>query len=368
MTTKITQQKLAKKLGLSRSTVAAALNPDSPTRLTEKTRKRVLQAAERWNYRPNRYARVMRGGKSGLIGMLHCGGLLQVAAERTFHATAEMRQAGFDVLSVDLSWNAGMIQPACLSLLDAHVEGVIVSGLSDESQAVALEDLHAAGIPIVALTGNPPPWIPIFRGDACQAYFELTRHLISLGHRRLGLLIPFVGSGPSLEELNWSSGERLKGFKMALEEAGGCVAVEFPKSEPPVPYGVVFFMEPPDPFDPFAPGYESMARILDSPVRPTAVLCNNDEIAHGAMSACWKHKLILPDEMAITGYDDIALSKISYPPLTSVRQPNQLMAEAAVRFLLERVGKGPVKESHLSQLFPCQVILRESSVPPRGKS
>ena len=125
----MTQADLARKLRLSRSTVAVALNPQSPVKLRKETRARILREAERLGYRPNKYAQVMRKGSSGLIGIFHFGGLSQVAAERIWFASRSVQEAGYQILVNDASWSHGGVRAGCEAMLDARVEGVVVAGL-----------------------------------------------------------------------------------------------------------------------------------------------------------------------------------------------------------------------------------------------
>ncbi len=371
MKPRITQSELARRLGISRSTVAAALNPASPIKLTEETRQRVAKAAEKWNYRADRYARVMRGGKSGLVGLLHFGGLLQVAAERAFHATAALRRAGFEVLSADLSWSTDSIQPTCLSMIDARVEGVVIAGLNDPGALQVLEQFRAAEIPVVALSGNPLSWAPHFRGDACQAYFEMTRHLMGLGHRRLALMLPLSQTAIHPRTYTWAAGDRLRGFEAAIRGAKGRMVSIFERAELSKPSGLiakVSFFD--DPFNPFETGRQGMNDILSLKVPPTVVLCSNDELAYGAIRACREKGVTVPEQMAITGYDDIALGRYCEVPLTTIRQPNQLMAYTAIDTLLDLIRGAKLKKRNPARAFPCQLIIRSScgaTVANRGK-
>ncbi len=360
---KITQHQLARQLGVSRSTVAAALNPASTIKLNEETRQRIIETAERLNYRPDRYARVMRGGRSGLIGILHFGGLLQVAAERACHAADAVRRENYEVVATDLSWASESVKAACSSLLDARVEGVIVAGMNTPGAVIDLERLRLANIPVVTLSGNPLPWAPHFRGDTRQGIHDLTRHLIGLGHRRLSLLTHISPSPEDRGTYVWASKERRCGFEAGLKEAGGALVADFHSARKTTgPLGIVSPLElPRDAFDPFLPGEEGMRGILQNPVRPTAVLCSNDEIAFGALQACRTAGVAVPKEMALTGYDDIALSKYCDVPFTTVRQPNRAMADAAVRMLLRLIAGEKIAQKERLQLFPCDVILRASS-------
>ena len=363
---RITQNEIASQLGVSRSTVAAALNPASTVKLSEATRQRIIQAAERLHYRPDRHARIMRGGPSGLIGILHFGGLLQVAAERAAHAANAVRRRNLEVVATDLSWSVESIQAACTSLLDACVEGVIVAGMNDPAASDALERLRSAALPVVTLSGNPLPWGPHFRGDTRRAIADLTRHLIALGHRKIALMTHFSDAGGRGIYL-WSGEERKRGFEDALREAGGemveTLAAHRPRSAPP--QGILIRTRlSDDPFDPFVPGIEGMHTLLERPDRPTAVLCSNDELAYGALRVCRERGISVPRELALTGYDDTALGRYCQVPLTTVRQPSEAMAEASVNALLALLGRNEADSTPSTTLFPCEVIYRESSGQP----
>lgn len=359
---KITQHTLARQLGLSRSTVAAALNPASPVRLHEETRRRVLEAARQFGYRPDPCARMMRGGRSRLIGILHFGGLLQVAAERTSYAARAVRNAGFGVLSTDLSWSADSARTACDSFLDARVEGVIVAGLNDPEAPRELAVLRRAKIPVVTLSGNPLPWAAHLRGDARLAVGELARHLIGLGHRRLALMT-YLSTRKTRGLYLWAGKERVLGFRDALNEAGGGIRSRCSRGGSR-PEGVVVPLElSPDPFQPFEPGRSAMEQILKWPARPSAVLCANDDLAFGALAACRAARIDVPRELALTGYDDTAMGALV--SLTTVSQPNQAMAEQAVRILLEAIESK--RQPAGRHLFPCKMIVRDSS-GPSGKA
>ena len=359
---KITQHELARQLGVSRSTVAAALNPASTIKLRESTRNRILEAARRQGYRPDHFARVMRGGRSGAVGMLHFGGLLQVAAERAFHAATAVRREGYKIVSNDLSWSSESLESACTWLLDARVEGVIVAGLNLPGAEEELDRFRKANIPIVTLSGNSLPWAPHFRGDTRKAIYDLTRHLLSLGHTKFALITHQNTTGEQ-GTYTWASKERLLGFEAALKEAGGGIVEALSKTGQKVEGIRITVSLPHDPFDPFTPGMHGMQKVLEQKILPTAVICSNDEYAFGAMKVCREHGIHIPRDLAITGYDNTTLGRLCEVPLTTVRQPSEEMAEAAVATLLRMIeGKTVGKKE---RLFPCELILRESSGGPR---
>jgi LacI family transcriptional regulator len=352
-----TQVEIAKRLGLSRSTVAAALNPQSPIKLRKETRRLIVAEAERLNYRPHRYAQIMRAGKSGLIGVFHFGGLAQVAAERIWHASDAIQKAGYHALANDASWASGGVKAGCEAMLDARVEGVIIAGLNDPGAVEELKILRTAKIPTVTLSGNEFPGAPQVRGDAETAFENLTRHLIGLGRRRLLLLFSIshhIHKGAYM----WAGLERLQGFQAGIAAAGGREVPRFSRSRRGLEGRVVGLDLPPDPFDPFKVAREALPALLDGTPPPDAILCSNDDWAIGTLAALRERGYRVPDDIALTGYDNISVGAYLDVPLTTVAQPSKAMAERAVELLLKKIRGGRVSSSPIK--FPCELVIRDS--------
>lgn len=355
-----TQAELARRLGLSRSTIAAALNPKSTVKLRQATVDSILQEAARLDYRPNLHAQLIRGGRSGTIGIFHYGGLSQVAAERAWHAARAIQKVGYRLLSVDLSWSPGGARAGCEIMLDAKVEGVIVAGLNDPASVSELAEIKKNRIPLITLSGNSLKGVPHVRGDAQTAMHHLTNHLIRLGRRRLILLAhhsEIIQPGSYL----WAFTERRKGFTAALTEAKGEVVEDFSSRRGSRIQGkVVTSSLVSDPFDPYAVGRQLMEEILKAPILPDAVLCGNDEWAFGAMAACSSAGIGIPEQIAITGYDNNSFGQYLDVPLTTIAQPSQLMADYAVNRLLA-ILSAPKRTTFTGvKLFPCQLVIRKS--------
>lgn len=353
-----TQAQLAKKLGLSRSTIAAALNPKSTVKLRESTRQRVVEEAARLNYRPHHYAQVMRGGKSGIIGIFHYGGLSQVAAERAWHASEAIRAAGYSVLVNDVSWSHGGAKAGCEAMRDALVEGVLVAGLNDPAGASELQALPRAGIPVVTLSGNELSGTPFLRGDARDAVQRLARHLINLGRRRL-LLLMSHSQRVQVGTYVWAGEERLKGFQDAMTKAKGRVVKQFSRNGGCLEGRVVTTPLPQNQFEPYAPARETLGQVLAGDLVPDAVICGNDDWAIGALAACRQAGFRVPEDIALTGYDNTAIGAYLDVPLTTVQQPSRAMAERAVDILL-RMIQGEQFPRTAAITFPCELVIRSS--------
>ncbi len=358
-----TQAELARMLGLSRSTVAAVLNPHSTVRLSEATRRRVLQAVERKGYRPHRYAQIMRVGKSGVVGLFHFGGLSQVAAERVWHASNAIQAAGYQVLTNDASWASGGVAAGCEAMADARVEGVLVAGWNEAMNGRAFKILQKAKIPVVALSGSEVPWAPQVRADTRSAFHGLTTHVLGQGRRRLMLLLALgrearLADEEDLDGVDLSGAERVEGFCSALREGGGRLVARFEASRRGRQGCLVSGNLERDRFNPFRDASQVLRRELAENALPDAIVCGNDDWAIGAMAVLREVGLRVPEDVAVTGFDNTSVGAYLAVPLTTVAQPGRTMAEHAVSLLFKKIQGGRVSLEPVR--FPCELVVRAS--------
>lgn len=343
----ITQAHIAHHLGVSRSTVKAVLSNNRRIALSEQTRARVLAAAHRLSYRPDRHAQVMRRGRTMTIGLLQFSGFLHVNDLRAMHAAKAIHAAGYHLHTSHLLWTLEGIQEAIDSLLAARVEGVLLVGPVEIPGHQYPRQLLDAGIPVVALSGTRFPGVPQVRTDFRQAMFELATHVVRLGKRRLVLLTQW-GSHHHDEWHDWAILERVAGVQAAAAELPGA-SVEIVCAEPTA-----------DPHGAYGDGRTTMARLLARGGRTDAVLCSNDGWAIGALAACHAAGVRVPDQVAITGVDNDPVGAFTHPPLTTVEQPTAAMAQCAVAILLKLInGEKLADGAELVQL-PGRLVLRES--------
>ncbi len=245
---------------------------------------------------------------------------------------------------------------SCEAMLDAQVEGVIVAGLHEPSGAGELSAFRKAKIPVVSLSGNPIPSTPQIRADAEEAFFRVTSHLIGLGRRRLLLLYSNLRSTQKSSP-DWTATERQKGFRRAARKFRIPIVEHFSTSGE-AQACIVQSDANPESFDPFAPAHHTLHALLAASPRPDAVICGNDHWAVGAMAALRKAGLRIPNDVAVTGFDDIAVGPYLEVPLTTLSQPTRAMAEKAVELLLKRIKGGRVSLEPVK--FPCELVVRAS--------
>jgi LacI family transcriptional regulator len=174
----------------------------------------------------------------------------------------------------------------------------------------------------------------------CDVVTEAVNHLISLGHRRIGLI-----AGPHGFR---SARERRKGFENALSAAG----IKLPRSL--IADGNYTFES----------GQAAADRLLDLSPRPTAIFASNDEMAAAAMHAARRRGMEIPKDLSIIGFDDTAIASHIWPPMTTVHWPIISMGRsAALKLLTDFFGDELAVEE--PSLFPSTLIHRASVAPPR---
>jgi len=356
---------VAKSAGVSPSTVSAALN-NGDSRYNAETVERIRAIAAKLGYRPNRSAQSIRTGKNKLIGMIYFGGTLQVANERAHYIGRAVEERGYELLTLDVHWYDGRLAKVVNRLLEAGVSGIIIAG-----PGAAAEDIlpfQERAIPIVGIASNETGLFPLVRADMRQGMQEITRHLLSLGHRKI-LNLSMADPAQREEEIPWQQRQQLSGVRDVILEAGGSHSIGLAEQcldwlarDHP---GITSFTlcEPSEIiyFDPFVFSRRAIRSIKGAASLPDAIICQNDEWAVGAISELATQGIRVPDDLAITGYNDSALAANFPVPLTSVRQPIPAMARKTVEWCIAAM-ENRAQPSQGCAIFdlPCELVVRES--------
>lgn len=229
-------------------------------------------------------------------------------------------------------------------LSKAGVDGVVLTGLAPLPELLEWQERH--NIPVVLFNRRvSQPGVHCIVVDFENAMVRATKHLLALGHTRIGHL-----ASPSTGEI---AEARQRGIRTALAEAD---LVLRPEWCPVVPPGREV-----------GGGFQAMRVLLDLPKneRPTAVIAFNDIIAVGALHAVRGHGLRVPEDISIIGVDDITLAGHTHPPLTTISQPKYHMGQLAVQ-TLRRMKEGRVSMSNNCTLLETPLIVRESTAPCPG--
>lgn len=347
-----TQAQIAAALQVSRSTVAAVLSNSPSARISREVAARVVQKASEMGYRPNRYSKIMRKGRSGIIGVIKFGGLQQMPTQKLMYAVRAIAEAGYEPVVHDCFWFADRGGSACEKMIDLRVEGVLLIHPNLFFTGKHLDILLKVGIPVVSMGGDHLQGIPRILSDKEKGFYELTRHLLGLGHRRLTLLLG-KDSSDRKRTLSWHYNKAKAGFKKAIHEqpgANGSIHV--------VHYTLRAPQESADPTL-YETGAQAMREILSQGTLPEAVLCSNDNWALGALTVCAEADIRVPDELAITGFENEPAGSVGLLPLTTVAHPVREIAQRAVDRLMGAVRERNDLEPTLD-MIPGQLMVRRS--------
>lgn len=337
----VTVQDVARAAGVSAMTVSRVVNGEKNVR--ESTREAVLEAVRRLNYSPNTAARNLAAGEATQIGLLYSNPSAAYLSQFLVGALDGARRTGSHLLIEACEGESAEEQAEVTRRFAVtNVEGVILPPPLSESKPVQAE-LEAAGIPVVSVAmGLAPPGSLNVRIDDFAAAAAMTRHLLGLGHRRIGFIKGHPGHIASIE--------RLRGFRTALEEAG------VDPDESPMEQGYFTYRS----------GLAAAERLLGRDERPTAIFASNDDMAAATVNVAHRSGLNVPGDLSVVGFDDTAPATIVWPELTTVRQPVAAMAEAALHLLLADLkvrrfgGSPPVSE----QVLDHELVVRQSCGPP----
>lgn len=327
----VTMQDVAKAAGVSVSTVSRILDERLPPSRSEAA-ERVKKVAQELGYRRDILASSLRRGGSGTIGVLVprlSDTVMALLYEAISRAAA---QNGYFAIVATSGDDPASEQAAAESLLDRRVDGLILatSRLDDVLPSI----LRERGIPhalVLRTDGISPSSV----GDDEQGGYLATRHLLDLGHRKIGLI-----AGPSFAS---SACDRKGGFEKAMHEA----KVEI-RNEWVIESG--FGIES---------GEAAGLKMLSGADKPTAIFAVNDNLAIGAMSAAHQYGLAIGKDISLVGYNDIPLVSRLPVPLTSVYIPLDYIASQAVDLLLSP----PKDEAFIRRAVPS-LMPRLSTCPP----
>lgn len=337
MVDRSTIYEVAKRSGVSTATVSRVMAGGKGFSVA--TRERVEAIAAELGWVPSGSARGLASRRSGIVGLLFpdLGKSGAAEEESPLYVDQVIRGAERAATSVgDAVLIAATHSDSGRRLafsVAGKVDGLVVMARSLSDADIAT---LARSVPIVVLgnhyAGGGPDFVGADNRGGCR---EITRHLIT-EHAYTDLA--FLGGPPDSPD----SDERFAGFGEALREAG--------LSVPGKPIASGGFTE--------AGGTQAVQALLADGQRPRAIVCGNDEMASGALLALRAARLRVPADIAVTGFDDIAVARHLRPSLSTVRQPMHELGERSVRVLLDRIADPAAPRQ--SVVLPVQVQIRSS--------
>ena len=329
----VTIRDVARRSGVSPMTVSRVINESE--RVSPETRRRVEQAIAELGYVPSRLARGLSRRRTGALAVIvpDVANPFFTAVVRAAEEVA--RRADYRVILCDTRADLGIERDVIAELIAHRVEGIVIAPVSDASRP-HLERLAKFRLPYVlvdrTVRGVEADAVV---GDSAGGAQRLVEHLISLGHRRIGLIVETDSVS--------TARDRRRGYQAALETAGIAVDPTL------VAEGTV---------DPEG-GIRGMHRLLELDDPPTAVFTVNNLVAVGAIEAVRAAGLEVPDDIALVCFDDIEYASRLYPFLTAMEQPAETFGTLGTQLLLERIeGRGPQRGRVV--VLPPQFVVRQS--------
>jgi DNA-binding LacI/PurR family transcriptional regulator len=336
--TSMDMRDIAKIAGVSSATVSRVINGSNLVR--PETAERVRKVIEEAKFIPNGSATTLKYGKSSTYGLIIPDITNPFFPEfiRSFEGIlAENNQ---DMLMATTDFNVSRMQQTIRRMLVRQVDGVAL--LAAEIETEPIEALLHNRVPLVTMDRRM-----VTRGlsdvsiDFASGIREAVKHLKQLRHRK----IAYIGASAGLT----ISDHRIEAFKLAMTEVGLKVNPAYIRVGD---YRITG-------------GESGMAELLALKDPPTAVMAANDLTAIGALRLMHKHKVGVPDDISVVGFDDIALSDIIYPPLTTIRLPRHELAEVFFK-ALDAFRKDPHADG-VQYVVSTSLVIRDSTGPLRPR-
>lgn len=327
---KITIRSVAEEAGVSIGTVSKVINDSG--KISEKTRKKVFQAMQKLNYKPDAAAASLRGKRTKLIGLLvpdisnpFYAGIARSIEDRS-------HEVGLNVMLCSTDNNTEKERNYLALLTSQRVDGLVVA--SAFRSTVLLQETIERGIPSVLIASEIPQLsINTVTVDDYKGGYLATSHLLDLGHKEIAIISENVRSNEP----------RLAAYKDSMREAGIDVKPEYiMKTEATI-----------------QKGYECAKKLLLLDEKPTAIFACNDLLAAGVIQAAKELELDLPRELSVVGFDNTVLSTTTAPMLTTVSQPIKQMGAKVVDLLLQEMEESKGYKERL--LMAPELIVRQST-------
>lgn len=331
---------VARLAGVSVATVSRTLA--KPELVSPRTRKKVLAAVEQAGYKPNLMAVQFRSRRTRNLVVL-----VPFIANPFFSRVItgiqqRAREAGYQVLLCNTQGREEMEREYAHMVQNFQADGVIQLRAFDPfpEEGAEEEGFPGNGLPPLVnacevLDGCRYPSVQLDNRAAARA---MTDHLVRLGHRRIGLI-----KGPQRSPL---TRDRVAGYREALD------AADIPFDEKLLCPGDFTLQS----------GHRATGTLITCDNPPTAIFCENDEMAIGAIQRIKQAGLRVPEDISVAGFDDIAFASYSDPPLTTIAQPAEEFGATAAQLLIDLLEEGPGAEP-ARVVLPYDMKVRDSTGP-----
>lgn len=324
---------VAKAVGVSKSTVSRAFN--SPEAVKAEVREKIFEAAAKMNYRPHPAARALRSQRSHIVGAAIPTLDHAIFARMINEFQNKFTALGASTIVITTGFDGTNIYENVRQLVDRGAEALLLVGQIVDARLI--EYLEYTRIPVVTTYVSPSQsTVPAVGFDNYRATAEIVKYLIDQGHRNFVMIA-------SDTQGNDRQLTRIAAYNDVLREAG----LEGAERIYNHPYEMRL-------------GAEVVKDILADFPKTTAIVCNSDVFAIGAMSGCRDAGLNVPRDISIVGYDDFDFAELLVPPLTTIKVPATEMGAAAADALWNAITD---REPVAGKLMQTELVIRGSSGP-----
>jgi LacI family transcriptional regulator len=331
---------VARRAQVSIKTVSRVINQEASVR--HSTRAKVLKAINELSYRPDLSARSLRSAKAYAIGLVYDNPNAHYIISLQQGVLSVCRELGFGLqIHPCDSTQPGLARQLTDLVQRSHLAGLVLAPPMSEDPRL-LKTLSEHKVPLVRIISameDPGDGYASVYVDDRDAAYDITEHMIQLGHTR----IAFLWGGKQ----HRSSPERFKGYESALQDYG----IEMDKK-----------LVVPGDYS-FDDGFRGARKLFALKDPPTAIFGSNDEIAAGVLAAARAAGLNVPYDLSIAGFEDSPFSRQSWPALTTARQATKTVARHAARMLIAELQGG--SEMVHNERFSPELVVRGSTAPPR---
>jgi LacI family transcriptional regulator len=333
---KVKIEDVARQAAVSAATVSRVLN--HPEIVRPELRDKVTRAIANLSYTRDSAARALKSGRMRTIGAIVPTLGLGIFADGVEALQNRLSESGYTLFVANSQYDQRRELQELQSLIERGIDGIVLVGGSHGQELRAL--IQQARVPVITTyVSKAQGGIPAIGIDNQRATRELTQYLLELGHVRFGTI---ANVPPS----NDRSRARLDGIQKALAEAG----IHLQPSQ-------IIRAD-----HSLAQGRSALRQLLNDHPDITAVICTTDTLSIGAMAEARKMGISVPQQLSITGFDDVELSSQVDPALTTINIPAAEIGRGAADYLINAIAGMPIPKS---VQLPYRLIIRGSTAPPR---
>lgn len=339
---KVTINDVAKLAGVSMKTVSRVINKEPSVR--KKTYDVVMEAVNELNYQPNLAARNLAGTSSFTVGLVYDNPNAYYVIDMQNGVLSRCKDEGYELVIHPCSYTDDNMEHDFKTMIKrSRLAGLVLTPPLSEQSSITnmLDELNIHYVRV--LSGRPTDEDQdtcIYVNDYKAAY-EITTHLLTLGHKNIGFICG--------DKEHKSTSERLEGYKAALADHNTNANNDF-----------IY-----DGKYSFESGVEGAKALLadDNKLAITAILGGNDEMAAGALFASRLMGIQIPEELSITGFENSPFSRQTWPKLTTAHQENDVISQHAARLLFTKTRGARNQDKDIITSFTPSIVVRDSSGP-----